>query len=99
MSIININNIIIIEKKKFNEMKELGIVRFKCKRTSEYLDMYSKNYSRFEDKVVEEEGIAPYCPYCNGGEYLHNEDGNENNYCGHCGTKLDWSDIESEEQQ
>lgn len=39
------------------------------------------------------EGIAPYCPRCGSGEYLHNEDGNENNFCGQCGCPLDWSQM------
>lgn len=31
------------------------------------------------------------CPHCGSGEYLHNEDGNEQNYCGQCGQAIDWS--------
>mgnify|MGYP000245578623 FL=1 len=31
------------------------------------------------------------CPCCGSGEYLENEDGNENRYCGQCGQRLDWS--------
>lgn len=30
------------------------------------------------------------CPYCGSGEYLTNEDGNRNNYCGQCGKKILW---------
>lgn len=30
------------------------------------------------------------CPYCGSGEYLHNEDGNLNKFCGNCGQALDW---------
>lgn len=46
------------------------------------------------------EALAPYpdgdmsiiaCPRCGSGEYLHNEDGNEQNYCGQCGQAIDWS--------
>lgn len=48
----------------------------------------------YGEKVLEEEGVAPHCPNCGSGEYLHNEDGNRNEYCGQCGVKLDWSDIE-----
>ncbi len=36
------------------------------------------------------QGTAPYCPRCGSGEYLHNEDGNRNDYCGQCGCALDW---------
>lgn len=46
------------------------------------------------------EALSPYpdgdmsiisCPRCGSGEYLHNEDGNEQNYCGQCGQAIDWS--------
>ena len=43
------------------------------------------------------EGIAPYCPRCGSGEYLHNEDGNENNFCGQCGCTVEveeWKGVE-----
>lgn len=30
------------------------------------------------------------CPCCGSGEYLTNEDGNRNNYCGQCGKKILW---------
>ena len=36
-----------------------------------------------------EEGIIA-CQYCGSGEYLYNEDGNRNSYCGQCGSKIDW---------
>lgn len=45
------------------------------------------------------EGIAPYCPRCGSGEYLHNEDGNENNFCGQCGCPLDWSEMYNEDTE
>ena len=45
------------------------------------------------------EGIAPYCPRCGSGEYLHNEDGNENNFCGQCGCALDWSQMYNEDTE
>lgn len=31
-----------------------------------------------------------YCQRCGSGEYLENEDGNRNNYCGQCGQRIDW---------
>ena len=43
------------------------------------------------------QGIAPYCPVCESGEYLHNEDGNRNDYCGQCGCKLDWDQMHNED--
>lgn len=30
------------------------------------------------------------CPRCGSGEYLHNEDGNEQNFCGQCGQAIEW---------
>ena len=51
-----------------------------------------------EKKVMYGQGVSPYCPICKSGEYLHNEDGNENNYCGQCGTRLDW-DMECEDEE
>lgn len=32
-----------------------------------------------------------YCQKCGSGEYLENEDGNRNNYCGQCGQRIDWA--------
>lgn len=31
------------------------------------------------------------CWRCGSGEYLHNEDGNRNEFCGQCGQRIDWS--------
>ncbi len=44
-------------------------------------------------------GIAPYCPTCGSGEYLHNEDGNKNDFCGQCGCALDWSQMYNEDTE
>ena len=41
-----------------------------------------------------EEGIIA-CQYCGSGEYLYNEDGNRNNYCGQCGSKIDWPEDDN----
>ena len=30
------------------------------------------------------------CPGCGSGEYLHNEDGVENQFCGQCGQAITW---------
>lgn len=43
--------------------------------------------------------IAPYCPQCGSGEYLTNEDGNQNEYCGQCGIHLDWEHAENEDTE
>lgn len=34
------------------------------------------------------------CPSCGSGEYLFNEDGLTNTYCGQCGQAIDWGDEE-----
>lgn len=31
------------------------------------------------------------CPICGSGEYLHNEDGTQNSFCGQCGQAIDWA--------
>lgn len=43
-----------------------------------------------------EEGIIA-CQYCGSGEYLFNEDGNLNNFCGQCGARIDWQEDNDEE--
>ena len=37
------------------------------------------------------------CQCCGSGEYLYNEDGNLNNFCGQCGTRIDWQEDNDEE--
>ena len=32
------------------------------------------------------------CPRCGSGEFLHNEDGVPNRFCGQCGQAIDWGD-------
>lgn len=34
------------------------------------------------------------CQCCGSGEYLYNEDGNRNGYCGNCGARIDWPEVE-----
>lgn len=43
-----------------------------------------------------EEGIIAY-QCCGSGEYLNNEDGNHNNFCGQCGARIDWPEDNDEE--
>lgn len=45
--------------------------------------------------------LSPYtddnvlaCPCCRSGEYLHNQDGSENVFCGKCGQPLDWEETQ-----
>lgn len=40
-----------------------------------------------------EDGIIS-CQCCGSGEYLFNEDGNRNGYCGNCGARIDWPEVE-----
>ena len=37
--------------------------------------------------------ISEFCGVCGSGEYMTNEDENKNNYCGQCGTTLDWENM------
>lgn len=32
------------------------------------------------------------CQNCKSGEYLYNEDGNRNSFCGQCGKAIDWGE-------
>lgn len=43
-----------------------------------------------------EDGVIA-CQYCGSGEYLYNEDGNHNNFCGQCGTRIEWPEDNDEE--
>lgn len=36
------------------------------------------------------------CPRCGSDEYLHNEDGNRNSFCGQCGQAIDWTKPKDE---
>lgn len=40
---------------------------------------------------AEEDILA--CQCCGSGEYLYNEDGNRNSYCGQCGIRIDWPEV------
>lgn len=33
------------------------------------------------------------CPHCGSRDYLKNEDGNRNKFCGQCGKALDWEEV------
>lgn len=72
-----------------NEIRKLpsadDICAAAAEKIREYL-MCSKEIPQYPD---EEEGILA-CQRCGSGEYLYNEDGNKNNYCGQCGQKLVW---------
>ena len=38
------------------------------------------------------------CANCGSGEYLYNEDGVENTFCGQCGQAIDWSENYDERE-
>lgn len=41
-----------------------------------------------------EDGIIA-CQCCGSGEYLYNEDGSHNNFCGQCGARIDWPEDDN----
>lgn len=44
------------------------------------------------------DGDDPYivfCGSCKSGEYLHNEDGARNVFCGQCGQRIDWPALDA----
>lgn len=49
-----------------------------------YLQMSEKPYPDGDRQILA-------CPNCRSGEYLHNEDGNRNKFCGQCGKRIDWT--------
>ena len=64
------------------------------------IDMVMDDIEEMPTLTPPNEPLTPYpdgdtsiiaCPHCGSGEYLHNEDGNEQNYCGQCGQAIDWS--------
>lgn len=52
-------------------------------RVALYKQMKGKPYPDGDRGIVA-------CPNCKSGEYLYNEDGNRNEYCGQCGKRVDW---------
>lgn len=56
-------------------------------------------YIMEKQPVLYANNIAPHCPVCHSGEYMYNEDGNKNNFCGQCGTPLDWENMINEDDE
>ena len=54
----------------------------------------SELYKQPKYPVQYADNLAPFCPVCGSAEYMENPDGNENSYCGKCGTLLDWENME-----
>lgn len=58
-----------------------------------------KDFARFVQRKSQKVSVkysdtsCPFCPVCGSGEYMTNEDGNNNDYCGQCGTHLDWDNM------
>lgn len=55
----------------------------------------SELYKQPKYPVQYADNLAPFCPVCGSAEYMENPDGNENSYCGKCGTLLDWENMEN----
>lgn len=80
----------------------------KRETVSDYLTYIVERKDKLEDylhRLTSKRGVmysetsAPFCPVCKSGEYMYNEDGNENDYCGQCGTKLDWDNMINEDEE
>lgn len=50
----------------------------------------------YSQTPVYDDGTCVHCESCGSGEWLVNQDENENNYCGQCGVKLEWPTLEKE---
>lgn len=54
---------------------------------------------RQRQPVIISETTAPRCPMCGSGEWMHNPDEAPNDYCGQCGTPLDWKHAYNEDTE
>lgn len=72
-----------------NEIRKLPSADDICAAAAEKIREYLMCSKETPQHPDEEEGILA-CQRCGSGEYLYNEDGNKNNYCGQCGQKLVW---------
>lgn len=54
-------------------------------RAALFLQMKESPYPDGDEDVLA-------CPNCGSGEYLHNEDGNRNRFCGQCGKAIAWNE-------
>ena len=75
------------------------------KTASWLLDQVLFDISSMKTLSNRDEPMSPYpdgdtsiiaCPCCGSGEFLHNEDGNEMNFCGQCGQRIDWEQREDD---
>jgi len=72
-----------------NEIRKLPSADDICAAAAEKIREYLMCSKETPQHPDEEEDILA-CQRCGSGEYLYNEDGNKNNYCGQCGQKLVW---------
>ena len=72
-----------------NEIRKLPSTDDICAAAAEKIREYLMCSKETPQHPDEEEDILA-CQRCGSGEYLYNEDGNKNNYCGQCGQKLVW---------
>lgn len=72
-----------------NEIRKLPSADDICAAVAEKIREYLMCSKETPQHPDEEEDILA-CQRCGSGEYLYNEDGNKNNYCGQCGQKLVW---------
>ena len=75
------------------------------KTASWLLDQVLFDISSMKTRSDRDEPMSPYpdgdtsiiaCPCCGSGEFLHDEDGNEMNFCGQCGQRIDWEQREDD---
>lgn len=71
----------------------LDEIEYKGKTLREWVELLSY-FDGGKEKPIppceENEPEVLFCGICKSGEYLHNEDGARNAYCGQCGHKIDW---------
>lgn len=58
-------------------------------KSKEWKEMPRSPYPDGDDQILS-------CWNCGSGEYLYNEDGNRNDYCGQCGQKIDWGEEKND---
>lgn len=76
-----------------NEIRKLASVDDMCAAAAERI---RERFASNKENAVHpdsEDGILA-CPVCKSGEFLENEDGTENRYCGQCGQRLIWNGEE-----
>lgn len=81
--------------------RALDETEYKGKTLREWVEMINEFDSAKEKPIPPCEEHVPeilFCGVCKSGEYLYNEDGSRNTYCGKCGHKIDWEFYEKQEK-